>query len=239
MTKINTVLVDDEEEALDSLEILLSEYSQINIVRKISNPIDLFPLLLTDCPDLIFLDIKMPLINGIELLEKIRECKPSLAVIIVTAYENYTMDAIKHNAFSYLLKPVNRLELKSTVEKVQKYLEDNVPIVTRKVLINASNKIIVLNPEQVALLKADGGYTYIFVNNGDVHFVSINIGSLQLKFPASHFIRISRSIIVNKDYITSVNRKHKSCTLKVDHKEITVNASSGFLTEINSIFDND
>ncbi len=236
MAKINTILVDDEVEALDTLEILLSEYEEINIVQKISKPINVFPILMNAEIDLVFLDIKMPSINGIELLEKIRECKPSLAVIIVTAYENYAMDAIKHHAFSYLLKPVSRVELKSTLDRVQRYKENRTPGSTQKVLVNSNNKIIVLNPDDVVLLKADGSYTYIFMNNGDVHFVANNIGTLREKFTQSKFVKLSRSIIGNRDYIFSINRKLKTCTLKFSEKEITVNVSSVFITEINAIF---
>lgn len=239
MPKINTVLIDDEVEALDTLEILLSEYSQINITQKISNPINIFPILINSNPDLLFLDIKMPGINGIELLEKIRECKPSLAIIMVSAYANYAMDAIKHHAFSYLLKPVNRIELRSTVEKVQRYLDTNKPVDCGKIMVNSNNKIIILNPDHVVLLKADGSYTYIFVSNGEVHFVSNNIGSLREKFPQSNFLKLSRSIIANRDFIFSINKKMKTCTLKFAEKEITVNTSSSFISEINVIFNND
>lgn len=239
MNKINTILIDDEQEALDSLEILLGAFNQINIVKKCKNPIDVFPAILKTDPDLLFLDIKMPTINGIELLEKIRECSPTLVVIIVTAFENYTMEAIKHNAFSYLLKPVNRVELKSTIEKVQRYFESKNPVLVEKVLINSKNKTILVDPNELVFFEAEGNYTRLYMDDTSEILVCTNMGAFASRFSKSEFVRVNRSLIVNKNKILSLNRKEKTCLIKYNQAEKCLNVSLSFLKEFNSIFTND
>lgn len=236
MQKINTLLVDDEKEALDSLEILLSDFTQIKIVKKIPDPLDIFPYLLNEKIDLIFLDIRMPVVNGIELLEKIRACKPSIAVILVTAYDNYAMDAVKHNAFSYLLKPVNRFELKATIEQLGNYLSERTHQLNNKILITSKYTTRFINPNEIVYLEAEGNYTKIYLNNGTDMFASSNLGALAEKFPEDEFVKISRSIIVNQDYILSVNRKQRTIALQFNDLEINLQVSTVFLKEFNSIF---
>ena len=239
MNKLNTILVDDEQEALDSLEILLSDFEQIQILKKIQNPLDVFAAIINLKPNLLFLDIKMPNISGIDLLAKIREFNPSIIIIIVTAFENYSGMAIKHNAFDYLMKPVNRMELKSTIEKVQRYSSEIIPNSIQRVLINSRNETILLNPDDVAFLRAEGQYTHIILQSGKTIFTSSNMGSLMKRFPQNQFLKANRSVSVNKNRILSVSRKNKTCTIQLADKEDIIEVSSVFLKEFQSVFTNE
>ncbi|SDX77569.1 two component transcriptional regulator, LytTR family [Lutibacter oricola] len=239
MPNINTILVDDEQDALDSLEILLSEYPQIKTLKKISNPLDIFPVLMTTTVDLIFLDINMPVVNGIDLLEKIRECNSNVKIIMVTAYNNYAIKAIKHNVFSYLLKPVSRAELKTTVKKLLKSLEEiDVKTKPNKVLITSKGNTIIVEPNDVAYFEAEGNYTYIYLKNGSKLIASANMGVLVEKFPKCEFIKINRSTVVHKNSIISIHKKNKKCVLKLNKKQIELSVSTTFSREFNSIFNN-
>lgn len=236
---LNTLLIDDEQEALDSMEILLSEYPEINLVKKISNPLDVFPLLINSQIDLIFLDIKMPIINGIDLLEKIRECNPTLIVVIVTAYDNFALKAIKHNAFNYLLKPVSRIELASIVKQLKKCFQVNsLNKDYNKVLITSKGNTLLVDLDDIAYFEAEGNYTYVFLNNGSKIVASYNVGLLVNKFPEDMLVKISRSIYVNKENLISINKKQKNCLVKLNKGEITLNTSAIFLREFNAIFNN-
>jgi two-component system LytT family response regulator len=239
MTKINTLLVDDEQEALDSLEILLNEYSNINILKKISNPLDVFRYLMQHKVDLIFLDINMAQISGIELLNKIREFAPLLAVIFVTAHKEHVRKAVQNHAFGYLLKPVNRIELKTTLGKVQNYIQSINTESIDRILINSNGKSTFVDIKQVAYLQAEGNYTHIFLHDGSRILATYNIGTLIHKFPEKEFVRINRSQIVNEKKIISVSRKQKICTISFKNEEKDLSASVSFLRKFNSIFSND
>ena len=239
MPLINAILVDDEQNALDSLEILLSEYSFINILHKISNPLDIFPILMNSKVDLIFLDISMPVINGIDLLEKIRECNSIVKIVMVTAYDNYAMKAIKHNAFSYLLKPVSRVELKSTIYNLQNTIKAvNFNNNSNKILITSKGNTVIVEPNDVGYFEAEGSYTHVYLKNGSKLIASSNLGVLVDKFPKCKFIKINRSTVVHKNSIISIHKKQKKCLLQLNEKEIGLSVSTTFLREFNSIFNN-
>lgn len=240
MAEINTIIVDDEQNALDSLEILLSEFPQINILHKISNSIDVFPILMQSKIDLIFLDIKMPKITGIELLEKIRECNPNISVVFVTAFDNYSMSAVNLNAFAYLLKPICRVELKKTMSNIEKLFENGIENTTncKKIFIKSKSETLLIDTDDVVYFHADGSYTTVYLKNGNSIIASYNLGTLIEKFPKSEFIRVNRSVIVNKNAILSMNRKEKKCSIRINKEEIVFNASLNFFKEINSMFEN-
>ncbi len=240
MTDITTILVDDEQEASDSLEILLSEYPKIKILRKISNPIDIFPALMNTKVDLIFLDIKMPNITGIELLSNIREYNSSVAVVFVTAFDNYAMNAVKLNAFSYLLKPICRVELKTVVGKILNHYKSRIQHETisnpKKILIKSKNEILLVEANDVVYLEAEGNYTGVYLKNGETIIASYHLGSLVEKFSKSEFVKANRSLIINKNCILSVNKKEKTCVVTIKKQKVILNTSNKFLKELKTIF---
>ncbi len=241
MRKINTLLVDDEQEALDSLEILLSSNSQINIIKKITNPLDVFSNISYYEIDLIFLDINMPNVNGIELLEKIREYNTSIKIIYVTAYSNYALEAIKNNVFSYLLKPVNRVELYETLENVQKLICKNSKFESKSktILINTKNNTFFINICDLVYLEADGNYSKLYLAKGNEIYASGNIGSIMKKIASDNFVKANRSMYINKKFMLSLDRKSKKCTLDYNNKIVELNVSLKFISSINSIFSNE
>lgn len=238
MNKLKAILIDDEKEAMDSLELLLNEFKQILITHKLTKPLDLFSLMLNDLPDIIFLDINMPKINGLELLEKIKECCPKLPVIFVSAYDQFAMEAAKNNAFSYLLKPVIRDELKEVVKKTIHYLKTSTENKFGKIAISSKNETVLIDPESVELLKATGSYTLIKLTEGKELMTSYNMGTLLNKFPSKQFIRINRSVCVNRNHLISINRKTKTCMVRVNGLNKEFEASINFLKEFNTIFNN-
>ena len=238
MVDINTILVDDEQNALDSLEILLSDFSELKIVQKIKDPIDVFPVLINSKIDLIFLDIKMPNLNGIELLQKIRECNPFVCVVIVTAFDNFSMDAVKLNVFSYLLKPVSRVELNATVQEIIKCFNKRIVELEpcKKVFVKSKNNTLLLDMDDVVYIEADGNYTNVYLVNGEVVIASVHMGGFVEKFHKNKFVRVNRSLMVDKNYILSIDKKEKKCCVKINNSQVILDASVVFFKEINSIF---
>ena len=236
MNEIRTIIIDDEQGALDSMEILLNEFPQIKILRKIRNPLDAFSVLVSEKPQLLFLDIQMPGISGIDFLEKIREFDPHVLVIFVTAFSDYALKAIKHHPFSYLLKPVVRIELKQTIEKVINTLNTEKAVESELVVVNSKTECLFIKPSDVLYFAANGSYTWIYLSDETSHLVSGNIGALLSKFPENIFVKLNRSLIVNKNYVYSVNRKQKCCVIKCNNKKLTFEVSTVFLREMNLLF---
>ncbi len=113
-----TFIVDDEPNAAQLLQKLLEPYAIFGAVSVFTNATIAFNKIIEQQPEFLFLDIQMPELSGLQLAEKIKTHAPHAKIIYVTAYEQYALDALRQNAFDYLLKPVNKAELVRIVEKL-------------------------------------------------------------------------------------------------------------------------
>ena len=118
---LKTVLIDDEQNALDYLDDLLSEYEDIQVVGKYLNSIVGIESILNKSIDLVFLDINMPNFSGIDVATELKKNKPNIFIVFVTAYEKYAVDAFEVGARDYLMKPVLENRLNETITRVRKY----------------------------------------------------------------------------------------------------------------------
>ncbi|MDA3853737.1 MAG: response regulator, partial [Bacteroidales bacterium] len=118
MEKLKVIIADDEQDALQVLSNILIDSGKVNIIDLVSKPKRIEGLVYKHRPDVLFLDIEMPGFNGLELLENLREYNADLKIVLVTAYDKYVSEAIKHNVYSYLLKPVDRQELIQIIDRL-------------------------------------------------------------------------------------------------------------------------
>lgn len=130
MKPILTVIVDDEEPACDRLEILLESIPEIQVIESFTNSTKARQYITTNKPELVFLDVEMD--NNVSAFDIIRElhengCHPF--IILVTAYEHYSIKAIKHEVFDYLMKPVDIDELKQTISRLVDHIHSGTDII--------------------------------------------------------------------------------------------------------------
>src|SRR5690625_37966 len=118
--QVKVILIDDEEKALAYFEYQLNQVAQFEIVGKFTNPLEGKQAINDLDVDLVFLDIQIPEMNGMELAERLLEKQPSLPIVFVTAYDEYAIQAFELNALDYLLKPVSKARLLKTVKRIQK-----------------------------------------------------------------------------------------------------------------------
>lgn len=120
---MKVVLIDDEQHALDSLERKLNSIGQIDICGSFLFPSEGKAYILMNDVDVVFLDIQLPEINGLELAEEIQNSKPHITIVFVTAFDKYAVQAFELHALDYLVKPFNKERLEKTVSRIQGYLE--------------------------------------------------------------------------------------------------------------------
>jgi len=118
--KFTAVIVDDEKHAIAYLSNLLSEYKQIDVLGSYDLPDEAIKNIMTLQPDIIFLDVQMPYKTGFDVLKAVRFNTYNPQVIFTTGYEKFALKAIKHAAFDYLLKPIDKAELRATLGKLKK-----------------------------------------------------------------------------------------------------------------------
>ena len=210
MNRIKAILVDDEESALMGLkhkvEKLFPEIEILNIYQK---PEDAIIAINKKDPDLVFLDIEMPRMDGFELLSKLTHI--NFQVIFVTAYNEYALEALKHSATDYLLKPVDDMDLKIAVNKVvqiskeKKQNESNSKIISllsktnsenSKIIVPTSKGISFIPQEEVMHLEGYKGYTKIHLINSDTITSSYNLGKFE-KMLNNSFFKPHKSHIIN------------------------------------------
>ena len=132
-----TVLVDDEELALNELRFLLRKIGNIKIINSYTNPLTALEQLKNDKPNLVFLDIDMPEVSGFSLAQEILSIKKNINVVFVTAYNDYAVKAFEINAVDYILKPVSFDRLKLCIDRIQ---EKNVQNISNELLYELQDK---------------------------------------------------------------------------------------------------
>ncbi len=228
--KLCALVVDDEESARRLMVKLLEETLFFNDIR-LAQSVDIALTELNNFdPDLIFLDIKMPGKYGIDFVNELHFTDGKPGIVFVTAYDQYAIQAIKIQAFDYLLKPVNRKELKECIEK---YVLSREELVTHQVpkaeavkkisriKVNTRSGTVFINPATILYCRAEGNYTTICTGEKE-YLCSVNLGRLQEQLPLSGFIRIGRSLIINFEFITLLDRKKNTVTLVRDNESVTV-----------------
>jgi DNA-binding LytR/AlgR family response regulator len=223
---ISCILVDDERTILKELEQMLLDL-EVSVLQLFNNPYDALDSMDNLEPDLAFLDIEMPGINGIELAKRMHLKNPNLHIVFLTAYNNYSIEAFGVGAIHYLLKPTNPKALASAITRVERFkrIQSNHNSFSQSSMLpNNGSK-----PDRICLMDHDD---IIILHLSDIlYFSSLNSittivtksGEYTTRKPLNHwehqlkshdFIRCHKSYIINANYI------HKIIHMLGDQKEI-------------------
>ncbi len=202
---INAIIVDDEPLAQDVLETYIEKISDINLVKKCSNAIEADEALKSGDIDLMFLDIQMPQLTGVDFMKSLS--RPPL-VIFTTAYPNYAVEGFELNALDYLLKPISLDRFMRAVNKAREQLqlrdrgpaEEESPEFT---FVKADKKLVKVFYRDIIYIEGLKDYVIIRTEEGRVITLQ-TMKSLEVKLPQNTFMRIHRSYIVNLDKIEAV-----------------------------------
>lgn len=208
---IRCVIVEDEEMARKVLKSLLAQYCQDVMVCAEADDITSGQEMIEAFrPDLVFLDIEMPGGSGFKLLNNIKDI--DFEVVFITAYEQFAIKAIRHDALDYLLKPVDPKELIAAVEKVKdaKYkktlkkqydsLLKNInpeQLTVKKISISTSDKIHLIEVDNIIRCESDNYYTIIYFKDGTNLLVSKTLKEMEQKLEEYDFVRTHKSHLVN------------------------------------------
>jgi len=215
---IKAIIIDDETPALESLKLKLEMYCQdVEVVAICNSAKEGLQAINEHKPNLVFLDIEMPWMNGFEMLNCIGD-NINFEVVFVTAYDQYAIRAFKVKAQDYLLKPVDKDDLISCVKRIsttspqfsREKLTDIVtemdkPLNSNRILLHAKNAIEVVNQNELIYLQADSNYCNVFVKGGKRIMVTKTLNELEKLIDQDVFIRIHRSYTVNINFIKKIS----------------------------------
>jgi two-component system LytT family response regulator len=203
------MIVDDESLARKMIKEYLQDFPEIKVVRECMNGKQAVKAINEYKPDLVFLDIRMPGMNGFEVLENINNMP---RIIFSTAYGDYALKAFEVNAVDYLLKPYDRKRFAKAVRRVVDRSTDSDNEIEKilhvmrqlrepedcpkRIFVRAGRKIISVQLKDILWIEADGDYTLLHTNSGTTHICDLSMNSLEQKMDSSQFSRVHRSYII-------------------------------------------
>lgn len=213
MKTFKTILIEDERLAREELKSLLKDYLEIEIIDEAKNGEEGIEKIKEHKPDLIFLDINMPGLNGFEMIKQLEEIP---RVIFVTAYDEYAIKAFEVNALDYILKPVDPERLREAIQKLNSGEDDFVSsqnsVVSRKdrvlsikdkVFIKDGEKCWFIELSKVRMLESDGNYVKVYFDNFRP-LILRSLNSFEERLDPEFFFRANRKYIINLQWVSSI-----------------------------------
>jgi two-component system LytT family response regulator len=233
---IKAILIDDEVNCLSSLEILLNTHCpSVKILKKCQSSLDVLPLIASLDPDLLFLDIEMPIMNGFDLLEQIRN--NPVSVIFTTAFNQYAIQAIRYSALDYLLKPIDPKELVQSIQRFEsqeskpsfeqfQFLIDKISqkeYTHKKLAIPNLEGFKMISIDNIVYCEADDNYTYIILKDDTKIIACRTLKEIQrLLDDYDIFIRVHHSFLINLNEVLQYVRGDGGYVMMSDGSHINV-----------------
>ena len=233
---LKTIIIEDEPAAAHLLEEMLKDIeTKVEVIEKCSNLPAGVKSIKKHSPDIVFLDIELPVYSGLQLLEFFNPEEITFQIIFTTAYNEYAMKAFEMSAVDYLLKPLQEEKLNAAVKRVDMKqaplsvellpaLKENLqPNNYKKIVVPVASGFDIINLADICYFKAEGSYTNIFFCDTTSLLVSKNLKHFEFILSGiTHFIRIHRSYIVNINYIKKIIRKEGGILLLENKSELPV-----------------
>ena len=233
---LSALLVDDEKLASDELAYLLKEFADVEVIATASNGLEAVKLIADLEPDLVFLDVQMPGLDGMGVIEKLRaQGVPLPYFVMATAYDQYAVEAFRLEALDYLLKPVEKDRLAMAVERARKGIAEKAKAATpaelplakpslqrSKLLVKSNHRNFIVDAQDVVYATIEGGLITVVASAMEGQSNYRTIEELQSNLDPDMFWRVHRSFLVNIHRIKEVIPWFKSSfQLRMDDKKQT------------------
>lgn len=211
---IQVIIVDDERAALIELKYLLKKFEAVTVIGMYTTPSKVVDVVISLQPQVVFLDIEMPKMNGFELAEKILEVSPNVKIVFTTAFDEYAIRAFDINAVDYILKPISEKRLEQTVMKLirQQARNEEPPNLQKmlkqyfmkknktKISVWKGETIMLIDPKQIIYCKAAAGDVTLYTKDG-VYRSENSLADIHNELEQENFFRCHRSYLINLDEI--------------------------------------
>lgn len=241
MLNYSAITIDDEQAAHYAMQTLIKNYDKISLIGQAHNGKQAIIKINELRPDLIFLDIQMPDMNGFEVLKHLTY-QPY--IIFCTAYDQYAIEAFNENSIDYLLKPIDENRFAQCIDKIERMLPSfpqidlhrltelskalNPPKKAFAIPINIGSKIIFVHCENITYCCAQDGYVSLMTDEGKEYICSLALKQLEELLP-NEFIRVQKSYIIHKQKIEEIQKYFNNrLILKMkdkNHTQITTGTS--------------
>lgn len=233
---IRAIIIEDELPAQETLELYLSKYCpEVKVIAKANDANKALEAIRKNKADLVFLDVELPYGNAFDLLEKVGDI--NFETIFITAYEQYAIKALNHDATHYILKPVEIEELIKAVDKVKKILkikeearQKNLAVDVNNFTTLQSKKFIfpnihgfdLIEIHKIVYCKADNNYTEFQFNDGSKILISRTLRKVEEQLSEYGFFRVHKKYLVNLNHIKSYQNGRTGSLIMDDNSEIII-----------------
>ena len=234
------IIVDDESAGRKLIKEYLADYTDYFIVGEANNGVDAVKIINEFKPDLVFLDIQMPGLEGFEVINYLEEIPQ---IIFSTAYDKYALKAFEIHAVDYLLKPytqerfkiaINRIDL--NFEQLKPFAENlliNKPNFPERILVQTSKKLITIAVKDIIRIEAFGDYSKLFTKESS-YLSNFGISVLETKFDPETFVRVHRSSIININFVKEVTKNLTGFDVLMSNGD-AVRISRGYLDVVRKL----
>lgn len=236
---LRSILIDDEETGVETLRLLIEKHiPDLKIVGEATKAPIGIELIENFKPEVVFLDISMPEMNGFELLDKLRWRNFSL--IFTTAYQEYGLKALKNNAVDYLLKPVDYRDLQSAIERVKQQMAEQQNSQTRfeyaflnsitqyhtgKLAINSKNGVEYIDPTEILYFESKSNYTFVYLADAESILTPKTLRDFEAQLCGNlNFMRVHHSFIINLHKVVRY-LKEEECIVMPNQQKIPLSKS--------------
>jgi two-component system LytT family response regulator len=228
--RLRALIVDDEPPACAELEALLLETGQVEVVGRSLNAVEAIPLIRRERPDVLFLDVEMPGVSGLELLGMIDDRDRPRHVVFVTAHEEFAVQAFEKAATDYLLKPVQKERLARTVERLREGPAAPGPALppVRRVPCALARAIKLVPVEEIEFVRSSEAGVHVVTAQGEF-FTELTLGVLEAR---AGLLRCHRQFLVNADRIDEISMAENSLAVLRTRSGAAVPVSRRHLAEI-------
>lgn len=243
MNKLNVVIIDDERLILDNIKFILSQFSEIKSVTEFTNPLEALDYIEENTyVDLIFIDISMPILNGLEVAERIFYINTNIKIIFVTAYEKYVINSFGANTIDYILKPVTFSRMQKTLGKIEKLMtEENkkrdeeekyeISSAIIKLVGMKNNQLYVIEPKDACYIMASERELLLYTKE-DEYKLKYSMNYWESKLKNTGWLRCHRSYLVNVNCIKSIAPMFNSTyNIKLNGRREEIPVSRSYINE--------
>ena len=232
---MRSIIVEDEEAGMENLVLKLEKYCpEVQIIATCETGETAVRAIRDKKPQLVFLDIHLGTMSGFDVLNKVKQIP--FEIIFTTSHDEYTIEAIRHSAVDYILKPIRPLELKQAVDRAAERIQTYKQI--SRILVPDGNNQLVLHTRKITYCIADNINTFIHSEERRPFLAVKTLKSIESMLPKDLFHRISRSAVVNLDYVEALHRSGGGYVRMKDGKELSVSKTrlNDFLRKLGSNF---
>src|SRR5258705_3016476 len=243
---LRTIIIDDEPDSVNLLKLQLTQHCpQVELVGSYTSSVKASQNIETLGPDLLFLDIEMPVMNGFEILEKILHL--NFSIVFVTAYNQFALKAFRFNALDFLVKPIDTKELIEAVTKAEKRIKPTsaqLSMLQKQLRGEAVTKIAIPGPHGVTFIdlneivfsEASNNYSKLVLTDGRHFLISKTLKDVQEVLEEEHFLRVHRQYIINLNHVKQFNRNEGVITMdNGDHLPIARNQKERLIERYRSL----